>query len=102
MVTVWLPSRSNSGQMLTAALPSAMLTPLINSSTVTIPLWLQSPTHAIGVGLTVGVGVNCDSAITICTVGSLAAVVWARLLAAATLKPSKMVSALAASTAAIT
>ena len=38
------------------AVPSAMLIPMISSSTVTSSLPLHSPLHATGVGVTVGSG----------------------------------------------
>ena len=45
IVTLPSPLGSKLGQTLSVILPSAILTPTISSSMVTIPLSLQSPTH---------------------------------------------------------
>src|SRR5215470_16756620 len=55
IVTVPLPSTSNAGQLLTGRLPSTMLTPVMMSDTVTVPLSSQSPTQPPPPGVAVGV-----------------------------------------------
>lgn len=59
MVISPLPSASPGGQAPTSLLPSAMLTMIRSSFTVTSPSWPQSPVHAtdVCVGEAVAVGV---------------------------------------------
>src|SRR5262245_11715012 len=56
-MVIWLSLfASPTLQVLMSAFPSAILTSVSSSSTVTGPSWLQSPTHAPAIGVDVGAG----------------------------------------------